>query len=98
MPKVRMRRIMVRTAVGSLVHVTVPADIRIPDERDLVKARSMLSTKNSKYPTKTLVFQSRRIAEAIGRALVFYCGGYEVLKVPGGWSVGSKGYYHYMGA
>lgn len=98
MGKVRMRKIMVRTIVGNLSHVLLPADINIPPERDLSKARTMLSTKNSKFPTRVLVFQSRRIAEAIGRALAFYCGGYEVMKVPAGWSVGSKGYYHYMGA
>lgn len=56
------------------------------------------SKKYWKRPTQRVIVASRKDADRIGRALSHFAGGHEVKKVRGGYSVGSKGYYHYIGA
>ena len=68
----------------------------------LFSRRAIFSrVQNEKYwkrPTKRVVVKKRAEAERIGKAIAFYVGGYEIRKTKRGYSVGSKGYYHYIGA
>ena len=51
-----------------------------------------------KMPTKRVHVKKRSDAVRIGRAIGHYSVGYEVKKTKKGYSVGSKGYYHYVGS
>lgn len=74
-------------------------------KKPITKLRSKRSIfnriKNEKYwkrPTKRVVLKKRSDAEKIGRAIAHFVGGYEIRRTNKGYSVGSKGYYHYIGA
>lgn len=57
--------------------------------------------KNPKYwkrPTKRVVVTKKKDAKRIGRAIGYFVGGYEIKRTKKGYQVGSKGYYHYIGA
>ena len=73
---------------------------RLRDKRKIFERVARKRGKGTpwKLPTKRVVVKNRKQAERIGRAIAYFAGGYEVYKVKGGYSVGSKGYYHYVGA
>jgi hypothetical protein len=54
---------------------------------------------NWKMPTKRMHCKTADIANAVADALSHYCGGAEMTRLKdGSYSVGSRGYYHYIGA
>jgi hypothetical protein len=59
----------------------------------------LLDPTNWKLPTKRIECQTQVAATAIADALGYFCGGAEISPTPGGgFTVGSLGYYHYVGA
>ncbi|MDD4985925.1 MAG: hypothetical protein PHQ43_09060 [Dehalococcoidales bacterium] len=98
MPRTRTKLVKMRATDDTEIDVRVPTSISSPPKKDLAVAESMFDKENWKYPTKTKTFKTESRARAIGRALSFYLGGYEIVQTPRGWQVGSKGYYHYIGA
>ena len=58
----------------------------------------MLDKSNWKLPTARKTVGTEAEAHRIADALSYFCGGSEVNPERSGWTVGSHGYYHYVGA
>lgn len=98
MPKQKTKKLKLKATSGENVTVNVPVDLKQPPALDLKIADHMMNKKNWKLQTEYLIFKTKARANAVGKALQWYLGGYEIEKVKGGWRVGSKGYYHYIGS
>lgn len=67
-------------------------------ERNMALCNHLFDEGNWKLETKRELIADAGKASAVTDALGFFCGGAEMLRVNGGYSVGSRGYYHYCGA
>jgi len=84
---------------GTPVTLCVPASLPPPPASDAAfAAEAMMSTTNWKLATSYCVFATRTQAEAVAGALIWHLGGAEITPHEHGFLVGSKGYYHYIGA
>jgi hypothetical protein len=68
------------------------------DEKDAL-CKHLFNKENWKLPTSCEICDDAIKAGAIYDALGYFCGGAEMRQLPNGkFSVGSLGYYHYIGA
>ena len=86
---------------GTPVTLVVPVGpIVEPTARGKRGWESIADRADWKSETRDLVTTNEAEASEVAEALDFYLGGHEVYRcrAEGTWVVGSKGYYHYVGA
>jgi hypothetical protein len=87
------------TQAEAQAHVDRAIRFNVERADKLALVNHLFNEENWKLATKREIVSDVRKACAIRDALSFFCGGAEIRCLSGGrYSVGSAGYYHYVGA
>jgi hypothetical protein len=92
--------VQARTTEGKLVKIRVPKTETTKLEQTIFKkVFDALKQDNWKMPTHFALVNTKTEANLIARGITYYSGGAEIRHLEdGSFLVGSKGYYHYVGA
>jgi hypothetical protein len=75
----------------------------VPSEYVQMVLKQLEDARGWKYPVRSISCDNKASADAIAAGMDFYYGGHEMAEVVDQhgkrwWVVGSRGYYHYIGA
>jgi hypothetical protein len=73
---------------------------KVEADRDAYRklAEPHLNREDWKLPAKELTYEDEETADRVADALAYFVGGSFVRPIEGGFTVGSEGYYHHVGA